>query len=170
MSNQTYLSKRNIPLLYIGEPVSVPVLTLENYTKWYNIYLVMPDGAVDTVNSDVILDIVSQYQSREYPCLWVDHLYHPFLLEKLAEKLNAELDERAQEVAAGRWYFESDIQLNNTNHSNDDSRNYRWLLQRVTKTGSVNFDNVGGCIEVYDDSTESELDQAITKMRKLEQG
>lgn len=118
MKNQTYLSKRNIPLLYIGKPVSVPVLTLENYTKWYSIYLVMPDGTVDTINSDVILEIVSQYQSREYPCLWVDHLYHPLLLQKLAEKLNAELDERAQEVAAGRWYYESNQPLGNPYPSN----------------------------------------------------
>jgi len=113
MDNTIYLSKRNISLLYIGKPSDKPIITMENYTKWYDVYMVMPDGGVTTVDSDVIFETASQYQSKENPCLWVDHLYHPLLLEKLAEKLNAELDERAQEVAAGRWYYESNQPLDN---------------------------------------------------------
>jgi len=170
MNNVIYFSKRNIPLLYIGKPVDKPIITLENYTKWYNVYAVMPDGSVSVVDAADVIEVASQYRSKENPGLLIDHLYHPLLLEKLAEKLGMELDERAQEVAAGRWHYESDIQLNNINHSNDDSKNYRWLLEKVTKKGSLNFDDVGGCIEVYDDSTEAELDQAITKMRESEQG
>lgn len=111
MSNHTYLSKRNLPLLYVGPPGKVPIVTLENYTKWYDIYLVMPDGSVQTVDSHLILEVVDEETSKDHPCLWGDHLYHPVLIEKLAKKLGAQYDERAQEVAAGRWYYESDIPL-----------------------------------------------------------
>lgn len=97
-----YFSERGHPLLFVGEPCSVPVITAENYTKWYNLYIVMPDGSVQQVESGDILEI----DDRKVGCLWVDHHFHPRLFYRLAEKLGGTIDERAVEVAAGRWMIE----------------------------------------------------------------
>lgn len=100
---RVYLSERMHTLLYVGAPINIPVLTLENYTKWYELHLVNPDGSVTTVDSSVIDAVQDQHRDAR----WVDHLYHPRLLYRVAEYLNAAVDERAVEVAAGRWILES---------------------------------------------------------------
>lgn len=100
---QTYLSERGWPLLYVRKPVDVPVVTLENYTKWYEIYLVNPDGGVEKLKSGIILEVCDKWPDAR----WVDHLYHPRLLYRVAEYLGASVCERAVEVAAGRWIMES---------------------------------------------------------------
>lgn len=103
---RTYLSERGFPLLYVSEPGSVPTLTLENYTKWYEgLYLVTPEGAVQKV----AIEIVELVMDKHDDALWIDHVYHPRLLYRLAQHLGAELDERALEVAIGRWMLESGV-------------------------------------------------------------
>jgi len=102
--NFVYLSWRNLPLLYVGKPLNKPVLTLENYTKWYRVQLVMPDGLVIDVPSGKILAANDKIPIHG----WMDHLYHPKLLIQLAKDLDAWIDERAIEVAGGRWLREND--------------------------------------------------------------
>lgn len=102
--NFTYLSWRGLPLLYVRKPLDKPVLTLENYTKWYRVQLVMPTGEVQDVESGAILaanDKITIFG-------WVDHLFHPKLLIQLAKDLDAYTDERALECAGGRWLREND--------------------------------------------------------------
>lgn len=101
---RTYISERGFPLLYVSQPGPKSVLTLENYTKWYEgLYLVMPDGTIEKVT----IGVVELVADKHHDALWVDHLYHPRLLYRLAQHLGAELDERALEVAIGRWMLES---------------------------------------------------------------
>lgn len=102
-----YLSKRNIPLLYVGDPVDVPIITMENYTKWYGIYLVMPDGSVELVKPDLMM-----VAAESLPFLpFGDHLYHPQLLIQLRRDHGWEVDERAIETAGGRWVREHNSML-----------------------------------------------------------
>lgn len=98
----TYYSDRGIPLLYVGKTFDKPMITLENYDKWYNIFLVMPDGSVKIVDTRDI-EIVNDKNDFQ---LWIDHLYHPRLLYLLAKHLDAYTDIRSLEVAAGRWMTE----------------------------------------------------------------
>lgn len=100
--HRTYVTRRGHTLLYVGEPVDCPVLTLENYTKWYELHLVYPDGTV----TEVDVRDVELVSDQHMDAVWVDHLYHPRLLHRLARHLNADLDERALEVAVGRWMLE----------------------------------------------------------------
>ena len=102
--NYTYLSWRNLPLLYVAEPLDKPVLTMENYTKWYRVQLVMPDGLVIDVPTGKIEEANDKLDLQG----WVDHLFHPKLLIQLAKDLDAWIDERAIEVAGGRWMRECD--------------------------------------------------------------
>ncbi len=60
-----YYSPRGLPLVYMGPPALRPVLTVENYPKWYEIFMVMPDGSVQTFdNSNLVID-------------WADHVPVP---------------------------------------------------------------------------------------------
>jgi hypothetical protein len=102
--NRVYLSWRGLPLLYVAEPLGKSVLTLENYTKWYRVQLVMPDGSVQDVESGKILEANDKISIHG----WMDHLYHPKLLIQLAKDLDAWTDERALEAAGGRWLREHD--------------------------------------------------------------
>jgi hypothetical protein len=99
---RTYVSPRGHALLYTGDPVATPVLTAENYTKWYELYVVQPDGSV----AEVDIVSVEDASANDPAALWIDHLYHPRLLHRLAQYLQAELDERLLEVAIGRWLLE----------------------------------------------------------------
>jgi hypothetical protein len=99
---RVYHSNRGFPLLYMGLPLEVPVVTMENYTKWYRIYMVMPDGSVEDVSA-LIDEVMAQYPDA----MMSDHCYHPRLLYRLAEMNKACVDERAIEVAAGRWVIEA---------------------------------------------------------------
>lgn len=100
---RNYTTRRGHQLLYVHKPCDVPVVTLENYTKWYNIYLVMPDGSIQDVPASVVLEVCDKYPDAR----WVDHLYHPRLLYRVAHHLNATTCERSIEVAIGRWILES---------------------------------------------------------------
>lgn len=102
--NRVYLSDREMPLLYMGEPLDKPVITLENYTKWYRIFMVLPTGEVETIDSDAVLATNDKLLVQG----WLDHLYHPQLLIRLGKDLNAYTDERALECAGGRWLREND--------------------------------------------------------------
>jgi hypothetical protein len=97
-----YLTPRGHALLYVNQPLDVPVVTLENYAKWYEVYLVNPDGEVQKVDPDLINTV----QNKHSDALWVDHHFHPRLLYRLAEWIGGTVDERAVEVAAGRWVIE----------------------------------------------------------------
>lgn len=97
-----YFSERNFPLLYVGEPLDVPVITLENYTKWYEIYMVTSNGQVKKVPISIVQEVMEKYTDA----LWHDHHIHPRLLYRIAALIGGCVDERAIEVAAGRWMIE----------------------------------------------------------------
>lgn len=101
--NYTYLSERGLPLLYVGAPLDKAVITLENYTKWYKIYMVLPDGRVDVVRINELEEANDKLSIQG----WVDHLFHPQLLIQLGKDLVAYVDERALECAGGRWMREN---------------------------------------------------------------
>lgn len=100
---RNYYSPRGHQLLYVGDPVSVPVITLENYTKWYEIYVISPEGRVEKVDSDLVLAVLGEYHDAQI----CDHVFHPRLLYRIAQELGGEVEERAAEVAAGRWMLEA---------------------------------------------------------------
>lgn len=103
-NNRVYLSNRELPLLYVREPLDKPVLTLENYTKWYHVFLVMPTGVVEVVDPGA--EWAANDKLRFHGI--VDHLFHPQLLIQLAKDLDVYTDERALECAGGRWLREND--------------------------------------------------------------
>jgi hypothetical protein len=86
-------------LLYTGEPLDVPVITLEAYEKWYEIFMVKPDGTVEAVD----VRILQEAEEKDSKACWIDHDIHPRMLYRVAEILKGCTHDVAVEVATGRW-------------------------------------------------------------------
>lgn len=103
------LSKRNIPLIYQRNS-TVPIITVENYEKWYDIYIVFPDGEVQTIPMEILEDIIAASKIHVFG----DHIYHPIVLHKIAEIYCAEVDYVSENCVTGRWISEyKQIQVEN---------------------------------------------------------
>jgi hypothetical protein len=102
MQVHQHLSSRGFPLLYVAQALDKPVLTLENYTKWYTPMLLQPDGTVVEVEGKIL----SEVHDKHSDAMWIDHRFSTRFLYRLAQHLDAYIDERAIEVALGRWILE----------------------------------------------------------------
>ena len=91
-----YYAPNGHPLLWYGEIPEGGIVTLENYWKWYRIYLIKKDGTVHD------LDWWDYNIKEEFP-MWTDHLVHPKLLERIAKHLGACVCPQSIEIAIGRW-------------------------------------------------------------------
>lgn len=89
-----------MPLLYWGPPPDVPTLTMEAYQKWYEMFLVKPDGGVKKVEFDALLD-TAICESTESP--WHDHAPNPEVVRKLCESRGWWFHELAEEVMKSRF-------------------------------------------------------------------
>lgn len=96
---RAYLSDRGIPLVYNHAPQDKPVLTVENYLKWYAFYLVMPNGSVEVLPYD-------RYRHLEgvegLPYLWGDHVPHPAAYDRICEELAFYSDCNSADMITGR--------------------------------------------------------------------
>lgn len=101
--HKLYYSDRSNPLI-ATQVLDVPIVTLENYEKWYCIYLLHPDGTV----TKVPLQIIEKVNNNPKRALWVDHRYHPELLLRIAKEIGGVADLVTLEIAAGRWVMEAD--------------------------------------------------------------
>lgn len=97
-----YMTPNNHMLLWNRLPLECPVVTLENYEKWYEIFIVTPNGQVEAVPVETIRAVMDKYHDTH----WVDHCYHPRLLYRLAKHLGGCVDPIAVEVAIGRWLIQ----------------------------------------------------------------
>lgn len=95
---QIFRSDRGIPLL-CQEVFDTPTITLENYEKWYNIFVIQPDGTVEIVSPGLIDELNDG-------TLWVDHTFHPKLLLLIAKHYGGSVPPTTLEMAAGRWVME----------------------------------------------------------------
>jgi len=104
-----YYSDRGIPLSYWHEtnesihgPMDVPVLCVELYLKWYVLFLVHPDGHVESVGYHEM--------EEDAAALGVsvchDHEPNPIVVQKFAERKGYVLNGEAQEMIDGRWFLE----------------------------------------------------------------
>ena len=103
MSNYTtYFSDRGIPLVFnrVLDSTGTPVLTVENYLKWYTLYLINPDASVVSIC----------FPDNGY----CDHVPYPSAVEILAEENGWYLCEESMAMIVGRYYMEF------KNHSIED--------------------------------------------------
>ena len=91
-----YLSDRGQPLVYVGSPQDLPVLTVENYVKWYTLHVVHPGGRVKAVN-------FPQASPPGGGSAFVDHAPNPLACQQLAAKRGWVWDENSLDMIWGRW-------------------------------------------------------------------
>lgn len=100
-----YLSNRKFPLIFQGELGSDPIITMENYCKWYDIYVVFPDGSVKTIDLNK-LDIETLGMEKDGASSILDHAFHPMLIQRVAQELCYVIDPVSFETIIGRWELE----------------------------------------------------------------
>lgn len=99
-----WFSERGIPLVYCGPaPKDVPVLTVENYCKWYTLYLIKPNGIVEAYYPNKKLEKECYEKFGFYNG---DHNYQPSAVQYIADKEEFILHEEAIEMIIGRYEME----------------------------------------------------------------
>ena len=83
-------------------PKDYPIITAENYEKWYSLFILHPDVSVTPVPPGDIMDMCDIFRRS----FWVDHAFHPTLLLALAHYYGGSADIVTLETAAGRWVLE----------------------------------------------------------------
>ena len=90
-----HFSDRGMPLVFQDElkPGATPVLTVENYKKWYSLFLVTHEG-------------VRKLTYGEFPITWHNHVPNPAQARELAEKNGWEFCSESYEMMVGRFIME----------------------------------------------------------------
>lgn len=96
-----YKSKRNIDLVCQTPSLIHDILTVENYMKWYDLYLITIKGEVKPIAFPEF-DQNSKYRTKESPFL--DHV--PNAVREFAEINSYYLDYQSYEMIVGRWEIE----------------------------------------------------------------
>ena len=90
---KVYKSDRGMLLVFQEIDAGIPVLTVENYCKWYCLYLVDSSGDVTPVD----------FPEDGY----TDHVPYPDAVEALAESRGWVVDEQSMEMIIGRYMLEA---------------------------------------------------------------
>lgn len=108
MNVTIYTSERGMPLVYTGlPPQHRPILTVENYLKWYNLHVIDQSGKVTKVCDHPDFNAAdSKIVDGAAVSVFSDHVWNPAYVEALAEALNLEVCDRSMEIIIGRWVSE----------------------------------------------------------------
>lgn len=87
-------------MLYDGPLLPHPVLTVERYCKWYDLYLVLPDGTVRGVGAYPYDDFAVGETAMG------DHCWNPAVVQRVAAHERWIVDDLSMELIAGRWVIE----------------------------------------------------------------
>lgn len=103
-------SKRGHQLILTnGLDENQAIITVELHTKWYNLFLVFPDGGFVEFEPDV------------FDVGYRDNTYNPYDLINFAQHNNYTIDEMALELIVGRWQIQT---LNS--YPNIEPNEYKW--------------------------------------------
>lgn len=87
MKQQEFTSNRNIKLI-TQEVNDKPMLTVENYMKWYDIFVIQINGEVVPVNEITYLKDIEDHAGRT----WYDHCPTPAYFHEVSKRIGAEYD------------------------------------------------------------------------------
>jgi hypothetical protein len=99
-SNPLYFSERGFPLItqfiYDYDDNSKGMLTVENYDKWYKLYMITRDGEVKPVKHEDNVE-------SSLGLTWVDHAVSPESFHLTAKKLGLDYDDRTFAMVCERF-------------------------------------------------------------------
>ena len=97
-----FLSEHGHSLIFQGEPWKAPVVTVENYLKWYTLYLVMPDREIRSLEYTALI-LPENFKDQ---ILFLDHVPNPRAVAYTASQRNFFVDPVSFEAIVGRWQLE----------------------------------------------------------------
>ncbi len=104
-----YYSKQGLPLSYWHETnegiqgsLPRPVLCVGLYDKWYELFLVHPDGRVEEVWFSEMEKDAAELHIVACP----NHCPNPMVVQKFAERKGYILNNEAKEMIDGRWFLD----------------------------------------------------------------
>lgn len=97
-----FKSDRDIPLICQGVH-NCPVITVENYIKWYTLYVIHPDERVESLCYPGFENHLDEPQGEMG---FHDHCPNPRAVCKMAERLGYDVDEVSLDAITGRWHIE----------------------------------------------------------------
>ena len=89
------------PLVFQGNPRAFPTVTVENYPKWYTLYLVMPDGEVKHL---VYTELLLPKKFRDQ-ITFFDNVPNPWAVAYTAIYRNFLVDPVSFDAIIERWPF-----------------------------------------------------------------
>lgn len=92
-------SKRHHLLMFGARSADPPVVTVENYCKWYALQVVMPSGAIVEYDFEQLEPYAENYVS--------DHVPSPLAVVRWARAMGFEVHAESLEMILGRWLLES---------------------------------------------------------------
>jgi hypothetical protein len=99
-SKPEYFSERGFPLItqfiYDYDENLKGMLTVENYDKWYRIYMISSEGEVNPINYEDIVE-------SSLGLTWVDHAISPESFHLTAKKLGLDYDDRTFAMVCERF-------------------------------------------------------------------
>ena len=100
-----FVSERGAELFCDGV-ADRPVITVENYLKWYDLYVIHPEGRVEVLEDHLSAedDFISEYGESAYG----DHVFNPRFVLFLARRNGMDVSSGALEALIGRWQLEHD--------------------------------------------------------------
>jgi hypothetical protein len=104
----TWFSPRGFPLVYNEPtPLHFPVLTVENYEKWYQLYSVSPGGVVNPVEFQEIETCwTCRHEKYWGRSAFVGHCPNPYAVEVFAHARGFLVCSQSLEMMIGRWQQE----------------------------------------------------------------
>lgn len=108
-----------------GSPCDIPLLTVENYCKWYNLYVILPNGRVEHLEAakerrEAVEWVTGRIHAKYGESAISDHTYNPRFYVWVAEHLGYAWDSEALEIIIGRWELESKDTVNYRDIFNDN--------------------------------------------------
>jgi hypothetical protein len=82
-----------------------PIVTVEDYIKWYDVYVIQPDGSI-VVASEAYSEIWDSMERRMKKSFFGDHCWHPGGIELFAELIGGVVDPDALGALTVRWITE----------------------------------------------------------------
>jgi len=94
-----FLSTRGLPLITQNidnlDGGTLGILTMENYDKWYSMYIIHVDGSVEEIHEAIINDV--------FGVTWIDHAISPRAFHETAINLGLEYDNHTFAMVCERF-------------------------------------------------------------------
>lgn len=114
----TYTSDRGLPLTMTTDARDLyrPILAVEDYCKWYCLYLIEPHGGDVSIHRVEFYELGGFVSPERDGSAYVDHVPNPFAVMRFASANGFNICDAALERIVGRWELE-------VKHDYDDAIN-----------------------------------------------